>query len=50
MHLNLSPVFNKFEHIITTLNAGLCDVIMLNEVKLDISIPSLLYEHDKYTT
>jgi exonuclease III len=48
-HLNLNSVFNKFEHVYSLLNAQTCDIIMLNEVKLDENIPSKLFQHNSYT-
>jgi exonuclease III len=48
MHLNINSVFNKFEHVFSILNSLDFDIIALNEIKLDDSVPSKLYEHEKY--
>ena len=48
IHLNINSVFNKFEHIFTMLNNLNFDIIALNEIKLDDSVPDKLYEHSDY--
>ena len=49
LHLNINSIFNKFEHVNNILNSGICDILFLNEIKLDDSNPDKLYEHDAYS-
>ena len=48
IHLNVNSIFNKFEHIFTILDSLNFDIIALNEVKLDDSVPDKLYQHGAY--
>ncbi len=48
LHLNINSMFNKFEHVFSLLNEFNFDIIALNEVKLDNTIPDKLYQHPKY--
>jgi hypothetical protein len=48
LHLNIYSIFNKFKHVFDLLNGLDFDIIALNEIKLDDSVPDKLYEHYKY--
>lgn len=48
LHLNINSIFNKFEHIFSILDLANIDVIALNEIKLDESIPDKTFMHQKY--
>jgi len=48
LHLNLNSVFNKIAHVFNILDMGKCDIIMLNEVKLDSNMPSKMFLHNDY--
>ena len=42
-HININSLANKYEHIREVLNAAELDVLLLNETKLDESIPSTAF-------
>ena len=38
-HLNTNSIFNKFVHALNILNTGCCDLLFIDESKLDSTVP-----------
>ena len=47
-HLNINSLANKFHHVNEILSHSNCDLLFLNETKLDESMPSNLFNCNKY--
>ena len=47
-HLNINSIFGKLHDIDVILNLGVHDIVMINESKLDESIPKKFYKHNDY--
>jgi hypothetical protein len=48
IHLNKNTIFNKIDDIDTILNLNLYDIVMINETKLDDSVPINYFTHQYY--
>lgn len=48
IYLNINSIFNKFEHIFSLLDLANLDIIALNEIKLDDTIPDKAFLHERY--
>ena len=46
IHLNINSIFNKFEHIFDILDKTDVDILALNEIKLDDTIPNKQFIHE----
>ena len=47
IHLNINSIYNKLDDIKKILDLSIYDLIMINESKLDDSIPENFFLHDK---
>jgi len=47
-HLNINSIQNKFHHTSSLLDIANCDILSINESKLDSSMPDTLFSHPNY--
>ena len=48
IQININSVFNKTEHVLSNLDSTRCDVLVLNESKLDEDTPDKVFSHENY--
>lgn len=48
LHLNINSIFNKLHEVNEILNLKIVDIFMINETKLDSSVPISFYNHPSY--